>query len=958
MLEAAAAAARPSPPTEEEELVVLKDLDTGKEVRVEKVRAAAGRGRKRRTPGRVRRATPLNLPCPPSLRPSRRARQPSSHPLSIPLPPTPTLTTQRHTIRDLTTGQLFLIDGTELPTSDGEGGPTSSSGARVTDLASGKELTLADFDRVLGLHAGLEAVRRGRAASAAAEAADGGGGSGAGGAHPSPGSSPPPGSGAGAWVRRALAKARGMGGGGGGALARRRRATSTAGGEVGGEKPRRAAPPARPHPHPLPPTPPVGGGGGAGGFGRARPEAGGSGTTSASTTAGNEPGGATAGAGPPPPLAAPAPAAAAPPLPPRRPSPPPRRRSSLDSPVSSSSTLGGGGPGSGVGPAGPPPLTGAAALVPGSAVPVTVHRAAHRTLAGLTLIQALPAHDGPVWAAVFSPDGGFLATAGADAVVKVWEVVPGRRAVADMAAAEARVAAEARAAAEAAAAAAAAPASAPASPPSSSPASPQGSPEGDADGNGDGPAGTALPPPPPPTLLLNPTPARAWAGHKSDVLALAWSRSGFLLSASMDKAVRLWHATADPCLRLFRHTDFVTSLSFHPGDDRLFASGSIDGRARLWSIPDGRVAASADVRDMVTAAAFSPDGGALAVGTMKGRVHLRSVAGSLDAEGDGGGGGVASPGGGASSSGPRLALEPDAVLDVRNRRGGDAGGRKVTGIAFAPLALHPPAVAGSVRAGGGSTRPAAPLPPSSSSTRRRMLVSTNDSRIRLYDGCIQAAKFKGHANRHTQLRAGFDEGGARVVCGSDDGRVVVWAVPPRGGGAAAAPSLPTSSSAASLPPASTVIPPRAKVGAFEAFQAAGEVVTVALFGPPGAAATVPASAPEAAAHPAGGAAGALVKAVAAAGGAGGSGAALAARVGAARAWARSAAVGGGEEGGAAGAAALVAAGGAAAAAAALAAADAAMAASVAGPGVATLILAAGYGGELRVFEAAGPPEWV
>jgi hypothetical protein len=132
------------------------------------------------------------------------------------------------------------------------------------------------------------------------------------------------------------------------------------------------------------------------------------------------------------------------------------------------------------------------------------------------------------------------------------------------------------------------------------------------------------------------------------------------------------------------------------------------------------------------------------------------------------------------------------------------------------------------------------------------------------------------------------------------------------------------------------MPPRSKVGAYEAFQAAGEVVTVALFGPPGAAATRGVALPGSAAHPSGGAAGALVKAVAAAGGGAGSGAALAARVGAARAWARSAG----------------------AAAAALAAADAAMAAATAGPGLATLILTAGYGGELRVFEAAGPPEWV
>ena len=53
-------------------------------------------------------------------------------------------------------------------------------------------------------------------------------------------------------------------------------------------------------------------------------------------------------------------------------------------------------------------------------------------------------------------------------------------------------------------------------------------------------------------MVLKPQPLRVYQGHKQDVLDIAWSRSQFLLSASMDKSVRLWHISMDDCLRVFR----------------------------------------------------------------------------------------------------------------------------------------------------------------------------------------------------------------------------------------------------------------------------------------------------------------------------------------------------------------------------------------------------------------------
>ena len=51
-------------------------------------------------------------------------------------------------------------------------------------------------------------------------------------------------------------------------------------------------------------------------------------------------------------------------------------------------------------------------------------------------------------------------------------------------------------------------------------------------------------------------------------------------------------------------------------------SGSIDGKVRMWNIPEQRVVDYADVHEMVTATAFSVDGKKAIVGTMKGKCRF------------------------------------------------------------------------------------------------------------------------------------------------------------------------------------------------------------------------------------------------------------------------------------------------------------------------------------------------
>jgi len=51
-----------------------------------------------------------------------------------------------------------------------------------------------------------------------------------------------------------------------------------------------------------------------------------------------------------------------------------------------------------------------------------------------------------------------------------------------------------------------------------------------------------------------------------------------------------------------------------------------------------------------------------------------------------------------------------------------------------------------------------------------VLVTTKDSRIRLFDGVRLVRKFKGHKATRYKTSASFSADAAYVICGSDDGR--------------------------------------------------------------------------------------------------------------------------------------------------------------------------------------------
>lgn len=300
-------------------------------------------------------------------------------------------------------------------------------------------------------------------------------------------------------------------------------------------------------------------------------------------------------------------------------------------------------------------------------------------------------HCGAVWCCKFSVCGRLLATAGQDKLLRVWVTRDAYHMFQDM---RTKYNAEQK----------------------SSPTPSQES-----------LASLSAPPPSPedqpplgPSAPFCPKPFCVYSGHTSDLLDVSWSKNYFILSSSMDKTVRLWHISRGECLCCFQHIDFVTAIVFHPKDDRYFLSGSLDGKLRLWNIPDKKVAVWNEVdgkTKLITAANFCQNGKFAVVGTYDGRCIFYTTD----------------------------QLKYHTQIDVRSTRGKNSTGRKISGIE--------------------------PMP-----NDDKILVTSNDSRIRLYDlrDLNLSCKYKGYVNVSSQIKASFSHDGKYIVSGSENQCIYIW----------------------------------------------------------------------------------------------------------------------------------------------------------------------------------------
>ncbi|XP_058721846.1 uncharacterized protein LOC131593382 [Vicia villosa] len=230
-----------------------------------------------------------------------------------------------------------------------------------------------------------------------------------------------------------------------------------------------------------------------------------------------------------------------------------------------------------------------------------------KELSALHLCQEFQAHEGCVWTIKFSLDGRYLASAGDDKVIHIWEVQECE--VMSMKPEEGNL-----------------------TPihPSLMSSMERGveTPLVKKKGKFGSKRGSAIPEyvhVPENVFTFSEKPYCSFHGHLDEVLDLSWSRSQLLLSSSMDKTVRLWDLETKTCLKFFAHNDYVTCVQFNPMDDDYFISGSLDAKVRMWNIPARLVVDWTDIHEMVTAVSYTPDGQGVIVGTQKGNCRTYSI---------------------------------------------------------------------------------------------------------------------------------------------------------------------------------------------------------------------------------------------------------------------------------------------------------------------------------------------
>lgn len=118
---------------------------------------------------------------------------------------------------------------------------------------------------------------------------------------------------------------------------------------------------------------------------------------------------------------------------------------------------------------------------------------------------------------------------------------------------------------------------------------------------------------------------RTLTGHSGWVLGSCFSSSGSVLAtASWDSSIAIWDTCTGEHINSYTdHTKGVWAVDFHPHSSFVLCSANEDGTVKIWDLREGKVARtlSSGSYDAVCCAKWSPDGTMIASGSADTKVR-------------------------------------------------------------------------------------------------------------------------------------------------------------------------------------------------------------------------------------------------------------------------------------------------------------------------------------------------
>ena len=213
-------------------------------------------------------------------------------------------------------------------------------------------------------------------------------------------------------------------------------------------------------------------------------------------------------------------------------------------------------------------------------------------------------------------------------------------------------------------------------------------------------------------VMFKPTPSVLSAN--SEITCIAWTVDSFLLSGSVDGIVCKWKKDSEIPVKIFEHCEDINAIESHPTNSQIFITACADCIIRLYI--NDEVVGYYQTTTIPTVLAYDSLGERVAVGLNKGEVMIYQT-----------------------YQNDKLRLKHTILC--KNSKGIYSKGRKVCGVA-----IDGPYV----------------------------LISTNDSRIRVYHNEVLLHKYKGHKCNNLQLPISFNEDKSLILSGSQNGKIYIW----------------------------------------------------------------------------------------------------------------------------------------------------------------------------------------